>query len=49
MYKDLAQLTAFMESPFAEMDLKSQLAMQEGLKTREWKEMKIAKLERMIR
>ena len=49
MYKDLAQLTAFMESPFAEMDLKSQLAKQEGHKTREWKEMKIAKLEKMIR
>jgi hypothetical protein len=49
MFKDLTQLTTSMESAFGDMDLKTQLAMQEGLKTREWKEMKIAKLEKMIR
>lgn len=49
MYNDVAQLAAFMEASGGEMDLKMQLAVKEGLKTRDWKEMKIAKLEMMVR
>ena len=49
MYKDVAQLSAFMEGSAGDMDLTTQLAVKEGLKTREWKEMKIAKLEKMVR
>lgn len=49
MYNDVAQLAAFMESSGGEMDLMTQLAVKEGLKTRDWKEMKIAKLEMMVR
>lgn len=49
MYNDVAQLAAFMEGSGGEMNLTTQLAVKEGLKTREWKEMKIAKLEMMVR
>lgn len=44
MYKDEAQLAAFMEDSGGTMDLMTQLAVKEGLKTREWKEVKLAKL-----
>ena len=44
MYKDEAQLAAFMEDSGGTMDLMTQLAVKEGLKTREWKEVKMAKL-----
>ena len=49
MYNDAAQLASFMEGPSGEMDLMTQLAVKEGLKTREWKEVKLAKLEMMVR
>lgn len=44
MYKDEAQLASFMEGSGDEMDLTTQLAVKEGLKTREDKEVKLAKL-----
>lgn len=44
MYKDEAQLAAFMEDSSGAMDLVTQLAVKEGLKTREDKEVKFAKL-----
>ena len=44
MYKDEAQLAAFMEDAGGTMDMATQFAVKEGLKTREWKEVKIAKL-----
>jgi hypothetical protein len=49
MFNDAAQLASFMEGDFGEMDLKTDLAVKEGLKTREWKEKKIGKLEMMVR
>lgn len=49
MYNDVAQLAGFMEAAGGDMNLTMQLAVKEGLKTREWKEMKIAKLEMMVR
>jgi hypothetical protein len=49
MYNDVAQLAAFMEGSGGDMDLTNQLAVKEGLKTREWKEVKIGKLEMMVR
>lgn len=49
MYNDLAQLSAFMENSGGDMNLMMQLAVKEGLKTRDWKEVKIAKLEMMVR
>ncbi len=49
MYKDAAQLAAFMEDSGGEMNLMTELAVKEGLKTRVWKEMKIGKLEMMAR
>lgn len=49
MYKDATQLANFMEAPMGDMDLTTKLAVQEGLKTREWKELKIGKLEMMAR
>lgn len=49
MYNDAAQLASFMEDPMNQVDLKTQLAVKEGLKTREWKEMKVAKLEMVVR
>jgi hypothetical protein len=32
-----------------EMDMMIQLAVKEGLKTREWKEVKLARLEKLVR
>jgi len=49
MYNDVAQLAGFMEGSGGDMNLSMQLAVKEGMKTREWKEMKIAKLEMMVR
>ena len=49
MYNDVAQMAAFMESSAGDMNLTTQLAVKEGLKTREWKETKIGKLEMMVR
>lgn len=50
MYKDAAQLAAFMENTDGgEMDLMTELAIKEGFKTREWKEMKIATLQKTVR
>jgi len=49
MYKDAAQLAEYMENSGPEMNIQTQLAVQEGLKTREWKEKKIGKLEMMVR
>ncbi len=49
MYNDAAQLASFMEGSGGEMDLMTNLAVKEGLKTRNWKEVKIAKLEMMVR
>ncbi len=50
MYKDAAQLAAFMENTDGgEMDLMTELAVKEGFKTREWKELKIATLQKMVR
>jgi len=48
-YKDVAQLAAFMEGSSGDMDLNTQMAVKEGLKTRDWKEMKIGKLVMMVR
>ena len=49
MFNDVAQLASFMEDSGGDMDLTTQLAVKDGLKTREWKEMKIAVLQKMIR
>lgn len=49
MYQDAAQLASFLEGGFGEMDLKTRLALKEGLKTREWKEVKFATLQMMVR
>ena len=50
MYKNAQQLAEFMEgSGGGEMDMMIQLAVKEGLKAREWKEVKIAKLEMIVR
>jgi len=49
MYNDAAQLASFMEGAGGEMDLMTNLAVKEGLKTRNWKEVKFARLEMMIR
>jgi len=49
MYKDMAQLAEFMEGSGGEMDLSTQLAVKEGLKTRDQKEVKFGKLEIMVR
>jgi hypothetical protein len=38
-----------MEGSGGDMDLTTQLAVKEGLKTREWKEVKLAKLEMTIK
>ena len=48
-YKDLDQLAAFMENGGGDMDMKTQLAVTKGLKTRDWKELKIGKLVKMVR
>ncbi len=50
MYNNMAQLAEFMEgSGGAEMDMMTTLSVKEGLKTRDWKEVKIGKLEMMVR
>jgi len=50
MFNDAAQLAAFMENTDGgEMDLMTELAVKEGFKTREWKEVKIATLQKMVR
>jgi len=49
MYNDATQLASFMEGSGGDMDLMTNLAVKEGLKTRNWKEVKIAKLEMMVR
>ena len=48
-YKDLDQLAAFMEDSGGYMDMKTQLAVAKGLKTRDWKEMKVGKLIKIVR
>lgn len=48
-YTDMNQLAKFMNGTGGEMDLTTQIAVNEGLKTREWKELKIGKLEMMVR
>jgi len=49
MYNDVAQLASFMQGSGVEMDLNKQLAVNEGLKTREWKQLKVATLVSMVR
>lgn len=49
MYNDVAQLAGFMEGSGGDMNLTMQLAVKEGLKTRDLKELKIGKLEMMVR
>ena len=49
MYNDIAQLSSFMEGAGGDMDLTTSLAVKEGLKTRQWKEVKIGKLQMMVR
>lgn len=49
MFKDMDQLAESMEGSGGEMDMMTQLAVKEGLKTRDWKEVKIGKLEMMVR
>jgi len=49
MYNDIAQLSSFMEEAGGDMDLTTGLAVKEGLKTRQWKEVKIGKLQMMVR
>jgi hypothetical protein len=49
MYSDIAQLAASMEDSTGDMNFTTQLAVQEGLKTREWKEVKIGRLQMMVR
>jgi hypothetical protein len=48
-YNDAAQLAAFMEGLSGDMNLHSQFAAKEGLKTRDWKKVRIAKLLMMVR
>lgn len=49
MYTDIAQLATFMEGTAGDMNFSTQSAVKEGLKTRDWKEMKIASLQMMVR
>lgn len=49
MYKDVAQLAAFMEGSYEKMDMQMELAVEQGLKSRQWKEVKIATLQMMVR
>lgn len=49
MYDNMKKLTTAMENWGGEMDLITDLAVQEGLKTRDWKEVKIARLVMMVR
>ncbi len=49
MYNDVNQLSAFLEGTDFTMDLKTELAVKEGLKTRDWKEVKFGTLQMMVR
>ncbi len=49
MNKDAAQLAGFMEGAGGDMDMKTSLAVKEGLTTREWREVKVATLQLMVR
>ena len=49
MYNDVAELASFMEGSLGDMDLTTQLGVKDALKTRDWKEVKFAKLEKMVR
>ncbi len=49
MYNDPAQLAAFLEVSGGDVNLQTQLAVKEGFKTRDLKEVKIAKLQMMVR
>lgn len=49
MYDNMKQLATSLENWGGEMDLMTSLAVEEGLKTREWKEVKIARLVMMVR
>jgi len=49
MYKDAVQLAAYMEGAYEKMDMMTELAVKEGLKAREWKEVKMAALQMMVR
>jgi len=49
MFKDEAQLAGSMEGSVGEFDLKTQLAVKVGLKTRDLRETKIGKLVKMVR
>ena len=49
MYKDAAQLSSFMEGSGGDMDMMTSLAVKEGFKTRDWKELKVGTLQMMVR
>ena len=49
MYNDAKQLSSFMEDSGGNMDMITGLAVKEGLKTRNWREVKIATLQMMVR
>jgi len=49
MFSDIAQLASAIEGNGGEMDLMTLLAVKEGLKSRDGKEVKIARLEMMVR
>jgi hypothetical protein len=49
LYNDAAQLAAFLEGLGGDMNFHPQFAAKEGLKTRDWKEVRIAKLQLMVR
>lgn len=49
MYTNSKKLAASMESWGGETDLVTELTVQDGLKTRDWKEVKVARLVMMIR
>ena len=48
MYDSLEQLAASMENWGGETDLITEITIQDGLKTREWKEVKVARLVKII-
>lgn len=49
MFKDAAQLAAYMEAPMDDIDFLTQSAVKTGFATREWKEKKIGTLIKMVR
>jgi hypothetical protein len=49
MFKDAAQLAAYMEAPMDDIDFITQSAVKTGFASREWKEKKIATLIKMVR